>query len=423
MKLLNYTMLYISLALFLVIGIWAFVFYLNMLDEIYDSIDDGLENSKLLIINKVQEDSTLLYKTELRESNYAIHPIHQAAAQQFYDVYMDSTLYMQNEEDYESVRILKTAFRANNGHYYNLMVVSSMVEEDDLIEDLLYAVITLYVILMVSILVINNLVLRRLWKPFYSTLEKLGKFNIGKGTETFMPVSSKVSEFNNLNATITSLINRTIKAFTSQKQFIENAAHELQTPLAISINKLELLIEKNALAEDNMEELVVVTQNLQRLTRLNKTLLLLSRIENKQFSHQESVNFNDLARHVCKQFEDFAEYKSITLQIRENGTCIGMMNTELAELLLSNLIKNAIIHNYKGGKVTIMVGSSKVTISNSSDQSALDETKIFDRFYKSSLENTSTGLGLAIVKSIADVYGLTVRYHYQGIHTFSINFV
>src|SRR5688572_6651588 len=104
-----------------------------MLDEIYDSIDDGLENSKILIINKVKSDTSLIHKTTFMESNYAIHEISSTQATRLTDVYVDSTLFMQNEADYEPVRILKTAFRAPNGKYYELEIVSSMVEEDDLI--------------------------------------------------------------------------------------------------------------------------------------------------------------------------------------------------------------------------------------------------------------------------------------------------
>ncbi|HZI24652.1 MAG TPA: sensor histidine kinase, partial [Chryseolinea sp.] len=109
MKLLNHTLSYLSVALLLVIGVWAFVFYINMLDEIYDSIDDGLGNSKILIIDKVKTDSSLISKTDFMESNYAIHEISAAHAANFRDVYLDSTFYMQNELDYEPVRMLKTA--------------------------------------------------------------------------------------------------------------------------------------------------------------------------------------------------------------------------------------------------------------------------------------------------------------------------
>ena len=171
MKLLNYTLSYLSIALLIVVGVWAIIFYVNMLDESYDSIDDGLENSKILIIKKVESDTTLIHKTKFMESNNAIHEITDHHALHVRDIYMDSTLYMQNEKDYEPVRMLKTVFRVSNGKYYELQIVSSMVEEDDLIEDLFYAIVWLYIVLLASVLIINIVLLRKVWKPFYTILD------------------------------------------------------------------------------------------------------------------------------------------------------------------------------------------------------------------------------------------------------------
>ena len=161
MKLINHTLTYLSVAFFFVIGVWAIIFYFNMLDEIYDSIDDGLENSKILIIQNVQSDTSLIRRTSFKESNYEIQEVSAERALRVRDVYMDSTLYMVNEKDYEPVRILKSVFRLQNGKYYELHIFSSIVEEDDLIEDLLYSLIWLYIILLASVLLINNVLLKK----------------------------------------------------------------------------------------------------------------------------------------------------------------------------------------------------------------------------------------------------------------------
>ena len=421
MKLLNHTLYYLSAAVLLVIGVWAFVFYVNMLDEIYDSIDDGLGNSKILIIEKVKTDSSLIYKTDFMESNYAIREISAERAATFRDIYMDSTLYMLNESDYEPVRILKTAFRAENGKYYLLQIVSSMVEEDDLIEDLLYASIWLYIILIASILIINNVLLRRIWKPFYSILAKLKKFRL-EGDQNFPGTKTNVTEFNDLNETVSDLLQRTVDAFNSQKQFIENASHELQTPLAIGINKLELMAEKNSFTDEQLVELSSVIQSLERLTRLNKTLLLLSKIENRQFKDETPVNFNELSRRVVNAFSDLTEFNSVTVSISETETLTYRMNPELAEILVTNLLKNAIIHNHDGGTVDVKISGAEISVENSSDTSRLDESQIFKRFYKNSSNKSSTGLGLAIVKSIASHHGFMVNYTFDGRHRFFILF-
>jgi signal transduction histidine kinase len=420
LKLLNHTLSYLAVALLLVIGVWALIFYFNMLDEIYDSIDDGLANSKILVIQKVHEDSTLIHKTDFLESNYAIREIPSERAHDFKDQYFDSALYMQNENDYEPVRILRTAFR-RQAKYYELQIVSSMVEEDDLIEDLVYALIWLYVFLLGSILMINNVLLKKIWKPFYKLLDNLKTFKLGS-RERFDPVKTNVDEFNSLNETIESLLQRTITTFNNQKHFIENAAHELQTPLAISLNKLELLNETENISEDQMKEVGSVIQSLERLTRLNKTLLLLSKIENRQFPEEMLVDFNALADRLTAAFSDVAEFKDVRLSTIHEGKLTQKMNPDLAEILFSNLIKNAIVHNYPGGVVAVKMTNATASVENSSKSAALDEKQIFQRFYKNSDTNTSTGLGLAIVKSILDYYGFKVTYSFAGAHLFTINF-
>ena len=138
MKLLNYTLKSLSISLFFALGVWATIFYFTMLDEIYDSIDDGLENYKMLIINKAEVDHTVLQKNAFNESNYEVKKIPKERALVTKDIYCDSLIYTLNEKDYEPVRVLTTAFE-NGGKYYQLTVMSSMVEEDDLVENLLSA--------------------------------------------------------------------------------------------------------------------------------------------------------------------------------------------------------------------------------------------------------------------------------------------
>jgi signal transduction histidine kinase len=224
-----------------------------------------------------------------------------------------------------------------------------------------------------------------------------------------------------LDDSVTTMVNRTRAAFTSQKQFIENASHELQTPLAISINKLELLAEKGTTTEAQAEEISSVILALERATKLNKTLLLLSRIENRQFSDRSSVDINQLTRETISELSDLSEFKSVTVSLVDDSSLTCDMNPELASIMLSNLIKNSIIHNYEGGTVEVKISSSRILVENTGTATTLDESQIFKRFYKNTSLNTSTGLGLSIVKSIADLYGFKLSYQFNGGHVFTID--
>jgi len=420
MNLLNYTLKYLAIALFGIISVWAVIFYVNMLDEVYDSLDDGLDNYKLLIIEKAQKDSTTFTRTEFAEGNYEIREISKTSALKIKDVHKDTLMYMQFEEDLEPVRLLTTAF-AHNEKFYELKVISSMVEEDDLIEDLFYSLIWLYVAMIASILIVNNFLLKKVWKPFYDLLDQLKNFRLGKD-RSIEPVKTNVKEFKVLNDSVTALINHTLETYNSQKQFIENASHELQTPIAISINRLELLAEKTEMTEANLETIGQVIQTLERLTRLNKSLLLLSKIENRQFEEKEEIFVNKIFHDLKDEFSDFAEYKNIAISIHEKGRLNAFMQKDLATILISNLMKNAIVHNHTSGSLDIEINSGYFRISNSGSAVALDKNKIFKRFHKDPGDKNNTGLGLAIVKAIVDLYGLSIEYSFDGKHHVKVLF-
>lgn len=403
-----------SAALLIALSVWAFIFYVNMIDEVHDSIDDGLDNSKLLIIHQAELDSTVLHKNVFGEGNYSIRKIGEHQALRHFDEYKDTLMYMENEDDLEPVRLLTTVFEAKENEFYQLKVISSMVEEDDLIEDLFYSLLWLYITLIITILIINVVVLRSMWKPFFEFLNRLSRFKLGKNEEV-APLESKIMEFQVLNTVISDVLENTVRSYHNQKQLIENASHELQTPLAIALNKLQLLAEKPELSEEVVTEIFRTIETLERLTRLNKSLLLLSRIENKQFLNEEKVNLNELVRTVLTDFEDQIAHKELELRVIEENELDIQMNAELARILLTNLVKNAIRHNFRKGIIEVKVTSAYFEIANSGSEKPLDQKAVFTRFYKESKDKASTGLGLAIVKSITDVSGYQIGY----VHTVS----
>lgn len=419
MKLLNHTLKYLVLLLPVVIGVWAALFYYNMVDEVEDSLDDGLENYKMLIIEQASLDTAILGNEHFNERNYAIRPIDAAAALGMTDRYLDTTMYMISEEDFEPVRMLKTAFRQGD-NYYELRVVSSSLEKDDLTEDLLVSIVWLYIVLLLSVLIINNLVLRKIWTPFYQLLDKIGRFNLEKNP-VITPTQTNVREFQELDERLVNLARQSAATYSSQKQFLENAAHELQTPLAISINKLELLAEHEDIPEQHLEAISTVTRNLQRLTRLNKALLLLTKIENRQFVEAEEIIVNQLIARSLEQFEDMFSSARVDVHLEETGTLRWRMNADLATILITNLVKNACVHSKPGSLIWIAVSSDEFSISNSAFGDALNPDRIFERFQKESSDIRRVGLGLAIVKAICITSGLQISYGFHsGQHHFIV---
>src|SRR5690606_26882500 len=193
MKLLNHTLLYLSASLVFILSIWAVVFYFSMMEVVYDSIDDGLENYKMLIIKEAHQDSTLLGKSNFDESNYAIRPIDREFAIHAQEVFTDTSMYMEYEGDYEVMRMLTTYFSTSDSRYYELRIITSMVEGDDLVADLLHALLWLYVAVIASAFIINNWVLRKIWRPFYQLQHELRGFKLGVD-KTFNPPQTRVTE-------------------------------------------------------------------------------------------------------------------------------------------------------------------------------------------------------------------------------------
>lgn len=422
MKLLNYTTTYFSGMLLVLISIWAVVFYFAMFDEIYDSIDDGLDNRKMVLIARASKDPNLMQKPQLDEYLYTIEKVDFKKYRGFKDTYNDTLMYMINEEDYEPVRTLESIFRLNN-EYYKIKVVTSMVEEDDQIQNLLFYTILLYSVLVISILILNNFFLRKVWKPFYNLIAQLKIFRLEKN-QTIAYTPTKIEEFTLLNNSIEKLLQKTQESYEGQKQFIENASHELQTPLAIAINKLEILFEENELNDRQAQQLQQALENLERLKRLNRSLLLISKIENDQFQQKQNLDIKTLIEEINSNFFEMASHKNVALNFSANGKVSKNMNPDLAYMLFSNLIKNSISHGNSGTNILMELDEKKFSISNFSESKSLEEELVFERFQKFNSNTNSTGLGLSIAKSIAEKYGFKLTYSYKkGQHIFVLNFL
>jgi len=420
MKLLNHSTKYFSLLLIILISIWAVIFYLAMLDEVYDSLDDGLENQKQIITKAVSNNPELLHDTEFGVNNYTIKKVDGEGVKNFEDSYRDTLMYMQNEDEYEPIRLLESVFE-QDGEYFKLKLITSMVEEDDQIENLVIYLIGLYFILILSIVVLNNFVMKKVWKPFYALIDQLKVFRIEKDE----PIRSKqttIDEFNLLNKSVALLTEKSRDSYNAQKEFIENAAHELQTPLAIALNKLELLLEKNELSASQSKEIGSVLENLTRLTRLNKSLLLLSKIDNRQYLEEKNIDFNALVENIVNDFSDFATHRDMRINLATNTRLQYVMNNDLAIILLTNLIKNAIVHGDEGSTIDIAIDQEHIVIKNFGGTMALQSSNLFKRFRKIVANSRSTGLGLSIAKAIADKYHIQLTYGFSGQHEFTLIF-
>lgn len=309
-----------------------------------------------------------------------------------------------------------------NGKPFLLQVKTSLVDNEDLIKSIVQVQIILLLFLLAGLFVINRSLSKRIWKPFYTTLDKLRNYKIEKHQSLDL-AKSFINEFDDLNKSLEELTDRTHQSYLSQKEFAENASHELQTPLAVFQSKLELLMQTSFLNEEQAQLIGDLADASRRMARLNKTLVLLTKIENNQFSDKDQLSLNDVINKFIQLYQPQASQKQITVKSLLEEEVMLEANKTLIEILAGNLLANAIRHNYINGAIQIVLQSNILTIQNTGKLSALDDKKLFKRFQKESTDSNSIGLGLTIVKKICAIYQYSITYQFSnGLHTFSVVF-
>jgi signal transduction histidine kinase len=314
----------------------------------------------------------------------------------------------------ETAEITKFQFRPElfNQSYLERLKLS-MMTENAVIRTVLETQFFVVATLLAGIFFINRNLSHKVWTPFYHILDQLKRYELNQGTQLDLPETS-ITEFNLLNGAIIQLTQKSSKVFAMQKEFTDNAAHEMQTPLAIMQGQLELLIQQESLKEDQAEVLEAMIEVCDRLSRLNTSLLLLAKIENEQFIETQSVNIVLLIETLLKQFSDRFKNKGITWTLSSNTPLIIVANKALIEILFSNLLSNAIKYNMPNGKLSITFKDGCVVLSNTGVPYAMDTEKIFERFSKTAGNPQSIGLGLAIVKRICEVCKYKIDYEFAA---------
>ena len=421
MKLFHLVLWRISLALIVVLTVWAGFFYMAVVEEVNDEVDDMLEDySEGLIIRALSgEDmptasngsNNQYYLYEVSESYAASHP---------QITYRDEMVFITEKSETEPARVLITIFRTEDERYMELVVYTPTIEKLDLLRAILGWIIFLYILLLLIILSINIWVFRKNMKPLYVLLKWLDSSQLGKKNEP-LENTTKITEFRKLNAATMAFAERGEKLFEQQKTFIGNASHEMQTPLAICRNRLEMLMEDETLTEHQLNELIKTHQTLENLTRMNRSLLLLCKIENGQFADTHSVCLNDILAHYLDDYKEVYAYRNITVTVTTDSSFCVEMNDSLVSVLVTNLLKNSFVHNIDGGFIYIKITANTFEISNTGEK-PLDRERIFERFYQGQKKEGSTGLGLALVDSICKANHLKIDYTYvENRHIFTIS--
>lgn len=333
----------------------------------------------------------------------------------------DTTYYLPLLDEWEPHRELATDVRVS-GQPYRLLIRQSLVEREDFILTITGLQTGVFLLLLLGLGLINRRMTERLWQPFTDALHHIRQFRLETDPAPRWP-PTRVAEFGELHRALTMLIGRNQAAYNSQKQFTENASHEMQTPLAIISAELEVLFQAEHLPDQDLMHVQQAAEAAQRLAQINKALLLLTQIENQQFTDTQPVDLGALAGQLLATNNDFIQHKQLALHHTQTGHPLVAMNRHLAEVLLGNLLRNAIRHTPVGGSLTCTITSTRIQVSNTGDPLPFPPDTLFERFVKNPALPEATGLGLAIARQIASRFGLIVTYAYDEpahTHQFSL---
>lgn len=410
------------LPLIITLGLWGWLSYRTMERKIHADTDLILKDYSDDIIMRKLSGLDLPERFNGVYNTYHIVGVSPEYARENPAVrYEEAEAYLTDQEEFASSRVRRQIFMDKDGVYFELTVSIPTFEQEVLVEHVLWWTILLFAILLVTVIVIGFVVLSYSMRPLDDLLKWMDRYVPGVPGQP-VPSDSDILEFRRLSLAANRAVERFEKEYEERRIFIGNASHELQTPLAVCSNRLEMILERPDLSDEIAEEIVKVHRSLQRLIRLNKTLLLLAKIENDPLPDMADVDIAAIIEECVAIDAEIYSYKYIDVSVVNEGRLFCRMNEQMAHILVNNLLKNAFVHTVTGGKISVVVSSDGFCVSNSGE-SSLDESRIFRRFYQQGGgKEGTTGLGLSLSYAVCVRCGLDLNYSFaDGCHEFSVN--
>lgn len=396
------------LATIMVLLAGGFCYYFILHFVLLDQLDNDLKVEEQEIIDYVKANKALPDAANYKDQEVAYESTNLPVKRRI----SSADIFKEIENEYATNRQLIFPIYIA-GKYFKVSISKSQQETEDLIKLIAFITLALVALLLLVLFIINRFVLNKLWHPFNNTLSELKQFNVN----TNVPIKlndSNINEFNELNKALTNMSSRVIKDYEALKSFTENASHEIQTPLAIANSKLELLIQSENFTAMQMNDIQTVHDEINRLSKLNQSLLLLTKIDNQQFQKSEQVDIAKIINKHLGKYEELITAKQISLTKNLDNTVLVLMNEALAEILISNLITNAIKHNIENGYINVALNSGGLIISNTGTVLNSNPVELFERFKKDKVNSESLGLGLSIVKKICEQYNFITDYAFKN---------
>lgn len=419
MKLLTKTTLYIatlSLFLFFIMGIIFFHALKNM------SLSDL--NRELVDVKEIVDDIFPHFLGGQLSGlpgidSIAIIPIASGFSSE--EAFGDTLMFDTKSNQFKTFQYLQFYTEHGEGTYV-VKLFKSTTPTDKLVEQVTLLMTVMLILFLTGIFFLNRYIFANLWKDFFDALEKLKQFDSVK--EPVKLGEPDIEEFLELKKVLERMTLRLSSDYKELREYTDHTTHELQTPLAVIKTKTELLMQSSNLGSDEMQLIQAINSSASHLSRLNTTLALITRIENQQFTGRTKIKLSQLLEERLEMFQELTALREISVvrKYSDKEEYI-VMDQGLADILVTNLLKNAIVHNLDGGKIYLEIGNGSVVIQNEGLPLSIGEDELFKRFARDTKKTGNFGLGLSIVKKICEYYGFHISYEYQDqLHTFVIIF-
>lgn len=406
MKLLKKTSnayLLISAMAFLIAGV---IIYLTLSYTLDSQINERLGDSQIEIIKKLEKRESILNDPPFREiEEVNVIPVRSKFSS-------DTMIFDPDEKEAIPYRQAVT-YNSVNGKIYHIVIRNALIEKGDILLTIILTSLSVFILLLIALFILNRKLSLRIWNPFYKILNDLKGFS--QNNLLFaLSYPGEIDEFKELHDTLDKLTRKVVSDYHSLKRFTEDASHEIQTPVAIIQTKLETLIQSPDLGKEQTDLISAISIANSRLSRLTRGLLLLTKIENRQFSDFEECDLTAIIRNQINSMIDSIKEKSLTIEEHLEVNVNLKANSFLTESMVMNLLGNAIRHNKIDGVIIIELDQSSLIIRNTGYPLAVSPDKLFDRFYKANPGSESLGLGLSIVKKICEVNGWQIVYSFDN---------
>jgi len=394
--------------------------YLTIKKVIYRQIDNSLITEKIIIQDQIEQtdtipdfEATFGHQIEVKLLNYAVRN---------FQSIKDTDVYDPKSDSFTPFRYIFSSGNTIQKKGFIITIFQEISEKNELLQDIsLYMFFLFFSLLLISIL-INYLIARRLWRPFYKSVQIAGRFDIQSDKPLDLP-HTDIKEFNQLNSVFDDMTHKMRNDYLNLKEFSENAAHEIQTPLAVIRSKTDLLMQQRNLNKDSISLIKSINEATTKLFKLNQGLLLISKIENQAFHEKKIVSLKQIIESGLDNYKEIMQLKKIKVEMDASNEALVEMNDVLAEVLISNLLSNAVRFNINNGFIKCHIDDNNLIITNSGLSITTDPEFLFMRFHKGSDNPQSVGLGLSIVKKITETYGMDITYTCSdSIHKIKLQF-